>query len=173
MPLPLTDSHNISHGHVFIQTRRSRRASRGTTPRCEHATQHCGCVSVSFGGRGNRDSTRVKNAQQREAGEPRQQTAPLTLASRASGRAGSEAKALPWSSCFIRGYASNRGPLSYFISWGHCRSPYCSEQEKPSHVFHSRAGGPRRTEPFQPWTGGNVSCSLFISANKCDFVNWF
>lgn len=61
---------------------------------------------------------------------------------------------------FIRGYASNRGLLAYLISWGQCRSAYCSEQEKPSHVFHSRAGGPRRTEPFQLRTGGG-QCNMF------------
>lgn len=111
----------------------------------------------------------MNDAQQREAGEPRQQTALLTLA-------GSEwmcqerNQTVTLVDVFIRGYASDRGLLSYLISWGQCRSAYCSEQEKPSHVFHSRAGGPRRTEPFQLRTGGG-QCNIFTIHKRYTFCS--
>lgn len=71
-PSPFTDTHSrttFSHGHVLIQTQRSRGTSRGATPRCEHAPQRCSCVLMSLGGHGNRDSC-VKHERQRrrEAG---------------------------------------------------------------------------------------------------------
>lgn len=97
---------------------------------------------------------------------PRQQTALLTLAGSAwMCQAANQTVTLV--DLFIRGYASDRGLLSNAMSWGQWRSTYCSQQEKPPHVFHSRAGGPRRTEPFQLRTGGNGTYSRFMSAMHC------
>lgn len=168
MPLPLTDSHNISHGHVFIQTRRSRWTSRGATPRCEHTPQHCGCVFVSFGGHGNKDSACVNDAQQREAGEPRQQTA---LANASKERVD------------VPGAKPNRylGRCFYSPLTGACYLIWSVGDSVAAHIALNRKSRRTFSTPaqedldglnhFNSGQGGNVTCSLFISA--IHFVHWF